>query len=106
MLRNCGMDGAIKKMNDFVKYIRSRDVWHVMRMEAFLDFIESMPAFADVVQEKNMARASRHNLKCWFDNKGWSDTSRLADIRTHYGDSRFAILNAIYDSITRSNQEN
>lgn len=106
MLRNCGMDGAIKKMNDFVKYIRSRDVWHVIRMEAFLDFIESMPAFADVVQEKNMARASRHNLKCWFDNKGWSDTSRLADIRTHYGDSRFAILNAIYDSITRSNQEN
>ena len=106
MLRNCGMDDAIKNMNNFVKYIRSRDVWHVMRMEAFLKFIESMPAFADVVQEKNMARASRHNLKCWFDNQGWSDTTRLANIRTHYGDSGFTILNAIYDSITRSNLEN
>lgn len=106
MLRNCGMDDAIKNMNSFVKYIRSRDVWHVTRIDAFLKFIESMPSFADVVQEKNMARASRHNLKCWFDNKGWSDTTRLASIKTHYGASEFTILNAIYDSITRSNLEN
>ncbi len=105
MLRNCGMDDAIRNMNSFVKYIRSRDVWHVTRIDAFLKFIESMPSFADVVQEKNMARASRHNLKCWFDNKGWSDTTRLASIKTHYGASEFTILNAIYDSITRSNLE-
>ena len=106
MLRNCGMDDAINKMNNFVRYIRSRNVWHVTRIDAFLKLIESMPAFADVVQEKNMARASRHNLKCWFDNKGWSDTTRLENIRTYYGDAGFTILNAIYDSITRSNLEN
>lgn len=106
MLRNCGMDDAIKKMNNLVKYVKSRDAWHVMRAEAFLDFIKGMPAFADVVQEKNMARASRHNLKCWFDNKFWPGTTGPGNVRAHYGNSEFAILNAIYDSITRSNLEN
>lgn len=105
MLRNCGMDDAITKMNGLVRYMRKRDVWHVLRTDAFLEFLGSMPAFADVVQEKNMARAPRLNLKCWFDNKGWPDSARIANLKTRYDESEFAVLDAIYGSITRSNQE-
>ncbi|MBQ8124495.1 MAG: serine/threonine protein kinase [Kiritimatiellae bacterium] len=108
MLKACDMFDKwqmIERAHVVSRNLRTGDV-RILSVSAFLDFLTKMPTFVSLVKTKNKARTPRYNLECWFTAvKRWNDQSKRDELRSEFGEAKFAVLDAIYNSITKTNEE-
>lgn len=108
MLRFCDMYDEWKRIEDAHVISRNKrtDDCKVLSIEGFLSFLAKMPAFATLtIKDRLIAKARYDNLLAWFTTQHWNDSRERNALRAEYDEGEFVVLDAIYDSITKTNEE-
>lgn len=108
MLSRCDMYDEWKRIEDAHVISRNKRTGDckVLSIEGFLSFLAKMPAFATLtIKDKLIAKDRYDNLLAWFTTQHWNDNRERNALRAKYDEVEFTVLDAIYDSITKTNEE-